>query len=131
LLDRNLFPQFHYPEAIMADFKIIAKAVALANTDADFKAALLSNPADALAQHGFTAPEGINIHFVDEGAAVPAATSTDVYLQLGKLGSTAMVELDEQALASVAAGGTCDNTASTAFTVPSCVSCFSSKGCLC
>ena len=115
----------------MADFKVIAKAVALANTDPDFKAALLSNPADALAQHGFTAPEGINIHFVDEGAAVPVATSTDVYLQLGKVGSTATVELDEQALATVAAGGSCQTTASTAFTIPSTASCFSSASTKC
>jgi len=115
----------------MADFKVIAKAVALANTDADFKAALLSNPADALAQHGFTAPEGINIHFVDEGAAVPAATSTDVYLQLGKVGSTATIELDEQALATVAAGGSCDTTMSTLLTIPSTISCTSSKSSAC
>lgn len=115
----------------MADFKTLAKAVALANTDADFKAALLSNPADALAQHGFTAPEGVNIHFVDEGADVPAGTSTDVYLQLGKLSGTATIELDEEALANIAAGGSCQTTAGTAVTVPSCVSTFSSASTKC
>lgn len=115
----------------MSDFRSLAKAVALANTDADFKAALLANPADALAQHGFTAPEGINIHFVDEGADVPVVTSTDVYLQLGKVGSTATIELDEQALANVAAGGSCETTASTALTIPSTISCVSSKSTAC
>jgi hypothetical protein len=110
-------------ETMMSDFRSLAKAVALANTDADFKAALLANPADALAQHGFTAPEGINIHFVDEGA--------DVYLQLGKVGSTATIELDEQALANVAAGGSCETTASTALTIPSTISCVSSKSTAC
>lgn len=116
---------------MMSDFRSLAKAVALANTDADFKAALLANPADALTQHGFTAPEGINIHFVDEGAAVPASSHTNVYLQLGKLNSTATIELDEQALASVAAGGSCSTTASTLFSIPSCLGTASSASTQC
>lgn len=115
----------------MSDFRMLAKAIALANTDADFKAALLSDPAAALGQHGFTAPAGVNIHFVDEGASVPAASSTDVYLQLGKVGGTATVELDEQALANVAAGGSCDTTSSTAATIPSTISSVSSKSSAC
>jgi len=110
---------------------ILAKAVALANTDESFKASLLANPAEALAQHGFTAPEGVNIHFVNEGDAVPASSSTDVYLQLGQVGATATVELDEEALAAVAGGGSCSTTASTAMTIPSCVSCMSSASTQC
>jgi hypothetical protein len=109
----------------------LAKAVALANSDDSFKAALLSNTTEALAQHGFTAPEGVNVHFVEEGAAVPASSNTDIYLQLGKVGSTATVELSEEALAAVAGGGSCSTTASTALTIPSCASSMSSASTQC
>ncbi len=115
----------------MSDYKTLAKAIALANSDDSFKAALLANPADALAQHGFTAPDGVNVHIIEEGAAVPASSNTDIYLQLGKVGSTATVELSEEALAAVAGGGSCSTTAGTALTIPSCVSCASSASTKC
>lgn len=111
--------------------KTIAKAVALANTDAGFKSQLLSNPSAALASHGLDVPAGINLHFVDAGASVPASTASDLYLQLGSLDRLGDVELNEEALASVAGGGSCQSTASTALTIPSCVSSASSASTKC
>ncbi len=115
----------------MSDFKLIQKATALASTDADYKAELLSNTKEALRKVGFTAPEGVTVHFVEEGTNVPPATSSDIYLQLGKVDNTATMELDEEALQAVAAGGTCQSTASTAGTIPSCVSSASSASSKC
>lgn len=115
----------------MSDFKLLQKATALASTDPEFKSELLANTKEALAKVGFTAPEGITIHFVDEGEAVPPTTSTDIYLQLGTINKSVTIELDEEALQSVAGGGSCSGTASSAFTTPSCISTASSAASQC
>ncbi len=111
--------------------KAISKVVALANTDAAFKSSLLSNPSAALSNHGLSLPAGVNLHFVDTGASVPASTDSDIYLQLGSLDRIGDVELNEEALTKVAGGGSCQSTASTCFTIPSCASCASSASTKC
>ncbi len=111
--------------------KAISKVVALANTDAAFKSSLLSNPGAALSNHGLSLPAGVNLHFVDAGASVPASTASDVYLQLGPLDRIGDVELNEEALTKVAGGGSCQGTASTCFCIPSTVSCASTASTKC
>lgn len=115
----------------MSDFKLLQKATALANTDPEFKAELLANTKEALAKVGFTAPEGITVHCIDEGETVPPTTSTDIYLQLGAINKSVTIELDEEALQAVAGGGSCQGTASTLFTIPSCAGSASSAGTQC
>ena len=115
----------------MSDFKQLSKVVALANTDADYKASLLANPKEAMAKAGYTAPDGVTIHFVDEGNEVPSSTNTDIYLQLGKVNSTISMEIDEEILQAAAGGGSCTGTASTFFCIPSCATCASTASSKC
>lgn len=104
--------------------KVISKVVALANTDSAFKSSLLADPAAALSNHGLSLPAGLNLHFVEAGASLPASTATDVYLQLGSLDRIGDVELNEEALAKVAGGGgSTHSTNSTSYTIASCVTC--------
>lgn len=113
------------------DFKLIQKATALASTDSDYKAALLANPKEALSKVGFIAADGVKINFVEEGDNVPPSTSSNIYLTLGKVDKVVTMELDEESLQAVAAGGSCQTTASSAATVPSCVSSASSASTKC
>ena len=115
----------------MSDFKQLSKVVALANTDADYKASLLANPKEAMAKAGYTAPDGVTIRFVDEGNEVPSSTDTDIYLQLGKVNSTISMEIDEEILQAAAGGGSCTGTASTFFCIPSCATCASTASSKC
>lgn len=113
------------------DFKLIQKAIALASTDSSYKSSLLSNSAAALEKVGFTVPEGVTIHFVEDGKSLPNTTPTDIYLPIDQVGSNVTLDLDEESLQAVAAGGSCSTTASTAFTVPSCLSSASSASTKC
>ncbi len=111
--------------------KAISKVVALANTDAAFKSRLISDPNAVLASHGFSFPPGVNVHFVEAGAPVPAATPSDVYFQLGSLDRLGDIELSEEVLTKAAGGSSCNASSSTMATAPACLSSFSTASTKC
>jgi hypothetical protein len=100
--------------------KAVSQVAARANSDAGYAESLTANPHAELAKAGFDVPSGLNIHFVS--GAAPESTDTDVYLNLLDLNSIGDLELNEEKMAKVAGGGSCQSTASTALTIPSCLS---------
>jgi len=110
--------------------RAISKVVALANTDAAFKSRLISDPNAVLSSYGYSFPAGVNVHFVEAGAPVPAATPSDVYFQLGPLDRIGDVELNEEALTK-AGGGSCHGSSSTMASAVACISSFSTASTKC
>lgn len=99
--------------------KIVYDITAKAQADEAFRARYLSDPAAVLAEAGLTVPSGVNVHVV-EGAAgsAPASTASDVYLLL----PTVSEVVQDESLDEAGGSASCQSTASTCFTVPSCAS---------
>lgn len=100
--------------------KAISQVSAKANTDSAYAELLTANAHAELAKAGFEVPPGINIHFVN--GAAPESTESDIYLNLLDLNTIGDLELDEEKMAKVAGGGSCQSSASTLLTIPSSIS---------
>lgn len=101
--------------------KAISTVAAKAGIDKEYAGTLMTEAHAELAKAGFEVPQGVAIHFVD--GDIPDSTDTDIYLNIVDLNSLADIELDEEKMAKVAGGASCQSTSSTVFSVPSCLSC--------
>lgn len=126
LPERTTMPGFS-----IRDIQAISKLTARAFNDASYARKLMANPDEELRKMGVAVPDGMRIHFVRQGADAPQSSETDIYLRIMDLNLLGELELDEEKMAKVAGGGSCRSTASTALTIPSCVSSQSTASTVC
>lgn len=100
--------------------RVIGQVTAQALTDADFRSRLEKQPKEILADNGLDLPASMSVQVLSQFDDVPASHKDPnvLYLVVGATGD----QLSHEELSAVAGGGSCQSTASTAFTVPSCVS---------
>ncbi len=103
--------------------KIVGQVTAKAQADATFRQQYLDNPSAVLAQSGLDVPGGVTVHVIegDGTGNMPTSSASDVYLLL----PTVEEVVQDESLAATDTAS-CQSTASTCFTVPSCASCVSS-----
>lgn len=99
--------------------KILGQISALAMVDEEFKSRLATNPLPVLAENGIDLPEGTRVEIVAAPEDIPAVRDPQsFYLIIPAIG-----DLSEEDLSRVRyAAASCQSTASTACTVPGCVS---------
>lgn len=109
----------------------IARAMAQASIDSVYRDQLLDDATTTLRESGVHIPDGIRVNVVADASQHVTADPHTVVLDLKSHMNIGDISLNEEALASVAGGGSCQSTASTAYTVASCVSSTSSASTAC
>ncbi len=103
--------------------QIVGEVTARAQADSEFRKAYLAAPGKVLAEVGLEVPNNVNVHVIegDGTGKMPTSSASDVYLLL----PTVEEVVQDESLAATESAS-CQSTASTCFTVPSCASCVSS-----
>ena len=107
--------------------RIIGQVSAQALTDEAYRTRLQEDPKAVLAESGLELPEGLDVKILSQFDAIPAGEPNTLHLVVGATGD----QLSHEELSAVAGGGSCQSTASTALTIPSCVSSTSSASTQC
>lgn len=99
--------------------KMLGQIAAMAMVDEEFKSRLATNPLPVLAENGVDLPEGTRVEIVAAKEEIPEVRDPQsFYLIIPSIG-----DLSEEDLSRVRyAAASCQSTASTACTVPGCVS---------
>jgi hypothetical protein len=119
------------PQTPLEAQKIMAEVASQAMTDKVFRERLAGNPESVLKEKGLEIPAGITVKAISNFEAIPAPQDTPNVLHVMIPSEDPHAELSQEELSAVAGGGTCDSTAGTAFTIPSCVSTVSTKSTRC
>jgi hypothetical protein len=93
-----------------------------AMSDKGFRERLAANPASVLREKGLELPAGVTVKAVSNYEQIPPPQETPNVLHVLIPSEDPHGELSQEELSAVAGGGTCQSTASTAFTIPSCLS---------
>ena len=113
--------------------KIMGEVAAQAMTDREFRDKLRADPKAVLQSKGLEIPPGVTVKTVSNFDQLPPPNETpDVLHVLVPVGDKpGTEEMSHEELSAIAGGGSCSTTASTALTIPSCISSVSSNSTKC
>jgi hypothetical protein len=111
--------------------KIMGEVASQALSDKAFRERLAANPGAILKERGLEIPAGVTVKAVRNYDSFPPPQESPNVLHVVIPTEDPHSELSEEELSAVAGGGTCQSTASTLFTIPSCASCVSTASTKC